>query len=79
MALAKELGARGVTVNTVLPGVTQTDGLVLPAPVVEQMIAQTPLGRLGAPRDVADAVAFLVSDDARWITGHHLRVAGGLI
>ena len=79
MALAKELGPRGITVNTVLPGVTQTDGLVLPAPVVEQMIAQTPLGRLGAPRDVADAVAFLVSDDARWITGHHLRVAGGLI
>jgi 3-oxoacyl-[acyl-carrier protein] reductase len=79
MALAKELGARGVTVNTVLPGVTQTDGLVLPEAVVAQMVAQTPLGRLGAPRDVADAVAFLVSDDARWITGHHLRVAGGLI
>jgi 3-oxoacyl-[acyl-carrier protein] reductase len=79
MALAKELGARGVTVNTVLPGVTQTDGLVLSDAVVAQMVAQTPLGRLGAPRDVADAVGFLVSDDARWITGHHLRVAGGLI
>jgi 3-oxoacyl-[acyl-carrier protein] reductase len=79
VALAKELGPRGITVNTVLPGVTRTDGLVLPEAVVAQMIAQTPLGRLGEPRDVADAVAFLVSDDARWVTGHHLRVAGGLI
>jgi 3-oxoacyl-[acyl-carrier protein] reductase len=79
MALAKELGPRGITVNTVLPGLTRTDGMVLPPEVVEAMVRQTPLGRLGEPRDVADAVAFLVSDDARWVTGHHLRVGGGLV
>lgn len=79
MALAKELGPRGITANTVLPGLTRTDGLVLPEPVVEAMVGQTPLGRLGEPADVADVVAFLASDDARWVTGQHLRVAGGLV
>lgn len=77
-ALAKELGPRGVTVNVISPGLTETDGLVLPPPAIAQMVGATPLGRLGQPRDVADAVAFLTSDAGRWVTGHNLRVTGGL-
>ncbi|MBD1848025.1 SDR family oxidoreductase [Cyanobacteria bacterium FACHB-63] len=77
--LAKELGARGITVNTVSPGVTDTDGLVLDQAQVDQLIAQTPLGRLGQPTDIADAVALLVSDGARWITGQHIRANGGIV
>jgi 3-oxoacyl-[acyl-carrier protein] reductase len=79
MGLAKELGARGITVNTVSPGVTETDGLVLNQEQVNQMIAQTPLGRLGKPEDVANAVALLVSDDAHWVTGQGLRANGGIV
>ncbi|MBD2102577.1 glucose 1-dehydrogenase [Leptolyngbya sp. FACHB-261] len=79
MCLAKELGPRGITVNTVSPGVTATDGLVLEQDQVNQMIAQTPLGRLGQPDDVASAVALLVSDDARWVTGQGLRANGGIV
>lgn len=78
-ALAKEVGARGITVNTVSPGVTETDGLVLEQEQVNQMIAQTPLGRLGQPADVANAVALLVSDDAHWITGQSIRANGGIV
>lgn len=78
-ALAKELGDRGITVNTVSPGVTETDGLVLDQAQVNQLVAQTPLGRLGQPSDLADAVALLVSDDAHWITGQSIRANGGIV
>lgn len=77
--LAKEVGDRGITVNTISPGVTATDGLVLDQAQVDQLIAQTPLGRLGQPIDIADAVALLVSEEARWITGQHLRANGGIV
>lgn len=77
-ALARELGSKGVTVNVVSPGLTETDGLVLPQPAIDQMVGLTPLGRLGKPADVADAVVFLASDAGRWVTGHNLRVTGGL-
>jgi 3-oxoacyl-[acyl-carrier protein] reductase len=77
--LAKELGARGITVNTIAPGATDTDGLVLGQEQVDQLIAQTPLGRLGQPDDIASAVALLVSDDAHWITGQNIRATGGII
>lgn len=77
-ALARELGARGVTVNVISPGLTETDGLVMPPPAIAHMVAQTPLGRLGQPADIADAVVFLASDAGRWVTGHNLRVTGGL-
>ncbi|RUR77917.1 SDR family oxidoreductase [Chlorogloeopsis fritschii PCC 9212] len=79
MGLAKELGARGITVNTVAPGVTGTDGLVLNQEQVNQLIAQTPLGRLGRPDDIASTVAMLVSDDAHWITGQNIRATGGIV
>jgi len=79
MGLAKELGVRGITVNTVSPGVTETDGLVLDQEQVNQMIAQTPLGRLGKPDDVASAVALLLSDDAQWVTGQGVRANGGIV
>lgn len=78
-ALAKELGARGITVNTIAPGVTETDGLVLDQEQVNQMIAQTPLGRLGRPDDLASVVALLVSEDAHWVTGQNIRATGGLV
>lgn len=79
MGLAKELGARGITVNTIAPGVTETDGLVLGEEQVQQLIAQTPLGRLGSPNDIASAVAMLVSDDAHWVTGQNIRTTGGIV
>lgn len=79
MGLAKELGSRGITVNIVSPGLTETDGLVLEQEQVDRLIAQTPLGRLGQPADVADAVALLVSDDARWVTGQRLGANGGIV
>ena len=78
-ALAKEVGTRGIIVTTVSPGVTETDGLVLEQEQVNQMIARTPLGRLGQPADVADAVALLVSNNAHWITGQSIRVNGGIV
>jgi 3-oxoacyl-[acyl-carrier protein] reductase len=77
--LAKEVGGRGITVNTISPGVTETDGLVLNQEQVNQLIAQTPLGRLGKPNDVASAVALLVSDEAHWITGQMIRANGGIV
>jgi 3-oxoacyl-[acyl-carrier protein] reductase len=79
VALAKELGARGITVNTLAPGVTGTDGLVLDKEQVNQLIAQTPLGRLGHPDDIASAVALLVSEDAHWVTGQNIRATGGIV
>ena len=79
LALAKELGPRGIPVNLVSPGATDTDGLVMPKEQVEAIVAQTPLGRLGPPEDVADVVAFLCGPDARWMTGQNLRPTGGIL
>jgi 3-oxoacyl-[acyl-carrier protein] reductase len=79
MALAKELGARQVTVNTVRPGVTETDGLVMDAGSVAHLVQQTPMGRLGTPADIAAAVALVASDDAHWITGQNIAASGGIV
>jgi 3-oxoacyl-[acyl-carrier protein] reductase len=79
--LALELGPRSITVNTVAPGVTETDinAWIRDAPhLVERSTGITALGRVGQPEDIADVVAFLVSEDARWITGHWLDATGGL-
>ena len=77
--LAKELGAKNITVNTIAPGLTETDGLVLDEQQTQMLIAQTPLGRLGKPDDIAAAVSLLVSDDAHWITGQNIRATGGIV
>lgn len=76
---AADLGARGITVNTISPGMTQTEMLmeVVPAEAREAAVANTPLGRLGQPEDIADAVALLCSDGARWITAQNIKVNGG--
>jgi 3-oxoacyl-[acyl-carrier protein] reductase len=75
---ALELGPRGIRVNAVAPAVTRTDMTAgLPADAVQQEIELTPLGRVAEPEDIADAVAFLASDDARWVTGRTLLVDGG--
>ncbi|WP_327099467.1 SDR family oxidoreductase [Nocardia vinacea] len=78
--LAKELGPRGITVNNVLPGAVRTEALAAArsSALTEQIINQTPLGRIGEPDDIADIVAFLASPDARWITGQSLHAGGGL-
>lgn len=77
--LAAELGPMGITVNNVSPGMTETSLIGDVPEKVQLMIArQTPLRRLAAPADVAAAVAHLVSDDASFVTGHTLRVNGGL-
>lgn len=80
LCLAKELGARGITVNAVLPGLTETDMSLetLSDEARQAMVAQTSLGRLGKPEDIADVVAFLVSDRSRWITGRSIQADGGL-
>ena len=77
--LAAELGPQGVTVNCVSPGMTETSLIGDVPEKVQMMVArQTPLRRLATPDDVAAAVAHLVSDDAAFVTGHTLRVNGGL-
>jgi 3-oxoacyl-[acyl-carrier protein] reductase len=78
--LAAELGPRGVTVNCVAPGMTETGLIGDIAEKQQMMIArQTPLRRLARPDDVAAAVAWLASDDARFVTGHTLDVNGGMV
>ena len=75
--LARELGPRNVTVNAVAPGPTDTS--MVSRLSRDTAPGVTPLGRLGQPRDIADVVAFLVSDDARWITGQVIGVNGGIV
>ena len=78
-ALAQELGSRSITVNTVAPGFIDTDMTrQLPEQQRQQMLANIPLERLGLPEEIANAVAFLASDDAAYITGVTLPVNGGL-
>lgn len=76
---ALELGPRGVRVNAIAPGFTDTEMLrqSLPSTMREAIIAKTPLQRLGTPEDIAEAVLFLASQEARWITGVVLPVSGG--
>ncbi|HKT26644.1 glucose 1-dehydrogenase [Dyella sp.] len=78
-AFAKELGARGITVNAVAPSMVSTDmTAATPEARRQAVIASTPAGRIGEPTDIADVVAFLASDDSRWITGRTMLADGGL-
>lgn len=79
---AKELGARGIKVNIVAPGAIETDfggGIVRDNADVNKYIASaTALGRVGRPDDIGGVVAFLCTDDAKWITGQRIEVSGGM-
>ncbi len=83
LGAAKDLGGRGITVNAVAPGVIDTDmnagWLRAGDDVRDAVSAMSPLGRIGMPADVADVVAFLVSNDARWVTGQYVDATGGAL
>ncbi|HWC91214.1 MAG TPA: glucose 1-dehydrogenase [Pirellulales bacterium] len=80
--LARELGPKKIRVNSINPGATETEGLhqtgIVGSDYEKQFIANTPLGRLGQPGEIASAAVFLASPDAAWITGESIRVSGGL-
>ena len=78
-SIAKEVGSRGITVNAIAPGYIQTKMTEqLNDDQRQEMLKHIPLASLGTPRDVAEAVAFLASEEARYITGHVLNVDGGM-
>lgn len=81
-SLAKELGPRKIRVNSINPGMVETEGAhsagITESDMRKQIEAATPLGRIGQPSDIAPAVVFLASDDASWITGETLYISGGL-
>jgi 3-oxoacyl-[acyl-carrier protein] reductase len=81
-SLAQELGPKKVRVNAVNPGMVETEGThsvgIMESDFRKQTEADTPLGRIGQPQDIAPAVVFLASDDASWITGETLYISGGL-
>jgi 3-oxoacyl-[acyl-carrier protein] reductase len=81
-SLAQELGPRNIRVNSINPGAVETEGVhaagLASGDFVNQLVARTPLGRMGQPQDIAPAAVFLASDDSAWITGETLYVSGGL-
>jgi 3-oxoacyl-[acyl-carrier protein] reductase len=81
-SLAKELGPRRIRVNSINPGMVETEGVhtagIADSDFRKQTEAQTPLGRIGQPQDIAPAVVFLASSDSAWITGETLTISGGL-
>ena len=80
--LAKELGPKKIRVNSINPGLVETEGThaagVMASDMEKGMVAQTPLGRIGQPGDIATVAVFLASDESQWMTGELLPVSGGL-
>lgn len=76
--VAQELVPQGITVNTVSPGFTET-GIMMTDQFRQIGIQMSPLKRLGAPKDIADVVAFVVSQEARWLTGQNIHAGGGIV
>jgi 3-oxoacyl-[acyl-carrier protein] reductase len=80
--LARELGPKRIRVNAINPGMVETEGLqsagFLESDFEKATVAQTPLGRLGQPGDIASVAVFLASDDSGWLTGEHILAGGGL-
>jgi len=80
--LAKELGARKIRVNSINPGIVETEGSkaagFIGSPQETLFVSQTPLGRTGQPDDIADIAVFLASDASRWLTGEKISAGGGL-
>ena len=81
--VTKALGPKNIRINVIAPGVTQTEGNlrmgITGGEMEEQMVALTPLGRPGQVDDIAKVAVFLASDDANWVTGERITVAGGLL
>jgi 3-oxoacyl-[acyl-carrier protein] reductase len=82
VSLSKELGAKNIRINSLLPGSVETEGTytsgVMGSDFEQTLIANTPLGRMGQPADIAKVAVFLASDDAAWITGQQLSASGGI-
>ncbi|MEO8100589.1 MAG: glucose 1-dehydrogenase [Acidobacteriota bacterium] len=80
--LAKELASKNIRVNTIAPGGVETEGThtagIIGSDLEKQMVAGTPLGRIGQPKDIATVAVFLASDDAGWLTGERITASGGL-
>ncbi|MGA7412260.1 MAG: glucose 1-dehydrogenase [Bryobacteraceae bacterium] len=80
--LSKELAAKKVRVNSINPGIVETEGThaagVMGSDLEQGLVSQTPLGRVGQPRDIATVAVFLASDDSAWLTGEHLHASGGV-
>jgi len=81
IALSKELGSRKIRVNTIAPGGVETEGTrsigIIGSDFEKQIVAGTPLGRLGQPDDIAKVAVFLASDDSAWVNGEKITVGGG--
>jgi len=82
VSLSKELGAKKIRINSILPGSTETEGThtsgIMGSDFETKLVANTPLGRMGQPEDIAKMAVFLASDDAAWITGEKIAVSGGI-
>ncbi|HEX6944793.1 MAG TPA: glucose 1-dehydrogenase [Casimicrobiaceae bacterium] len=80
--LAHELGPRRIRVNSINPGMVETEGThaagIIGSDFAQEAVAQTPLGRIGQPEDIADVEVFLASNDSRWMTGEKLVASGGV-
>jgi len=82
LVLAKELGPKNIRVNSINPGMVETEGVhaagFIGTDFEKNTVAQTPLGRIGQPKDIATVASFLASDDSNWLTGELVKAGGGL-